>query len=78
MIIRDEPSVLRPNDQCPRCDGSSALTLLTSMVRYYRCAECGPAWALLDLARSRTSRSLTQAEQDEYLDGDEPEFDGGD
>ena len=59
-------------------DGATLLAPENSRLAVYRCAECGPEDALLDLARARTSRSLTQAERDEYLDGAKPEFEGSD
>jgi len=32
-------------EECPQChQPCGPLTLLTSMTRYYRCAQCGRAW----------------------------------
>ena len=45
MIICNEPSPLRPSDWCAQChDRCGTQTLLTSMVRYYRCPRCGGSW----------------------------------
>ena len=45
MIISDEPFLTRPSVRCPHChEPYGTLTLLTSMVRYYRCARCNRSW----------------------------------
>jgi len=45
MIISDERSLARPSVRCPHChEPYGTLTLLTSMVRYYRCARCNRSW----------------------------------
>ena len=41
MVIPDKPSLTRPSARCPHChEPYGTPTLLTSMVRYYRCARC--------------------------------------
>ena len=45
MSICNEPSLLRPIDWCVQCqERCGTQTLLTSMVRYYRCSRCGGSW----------------------------------
>jgi len=45
MIISDEPFLTRPSARCLHChEPYGTLTLLTSMVRYYRCARCNRSW----------------------------------
>ena len=48
VLAADRPLALRANDTCPRCDEPDGrLTLLTSMVRYYVCAQCERPWQVV-------------------------------
>ena len=42
-------------DLCPHCRASeSAVTLVTSMVRYYRCSACQHRWTVTEPSQTRT------------------------
>ena len=46
-------------DRCPHChEACGALTLLTSMVRYYQCVRCSRSWHVNRNSDERGGRSL--------------------
>ena len=75
MIISDEPSLTGPSVRCPHChEPCRTLTLLTSMVRYYRCPRCNRSWQSI---RGRDVQSDGSARVGDAADAARMTDDGG-